>query len=53
MATFCHLVAARSPDMFCNFYLLKIHISANSSKTTDAREKNKHRFVILLILEFC
>jgi hypothetical protein len=39
-AIFCHQVAAWVPDMFCNFYLVKIHkIANNSSVTTEAREK--------------
>ncbi len=28
-----------APDMFCNFYLVKIHKIANNSATTEAREK--------------
>ncbi len=38
-AIFCHQVAAWFPDMFCNFYLVKIHQIANNSTTTKAREK--------------
>jgi hypothetical protein len=30
---------AMVPDMFCNFYLVKIHEMANNSATTEAREK--------------
>jgi hypothetical protein len=37
--------------MFCNFYLMKYHKIAKNSTTTKAREKNKHRFGILRILE--
>ncbi len=36
---FCHQVAAWVPDMFCNFYLVKSHKIADSSATTEAREK--------------
>ncbi len=46
VARFCHQVAAQVPDMFCNFYLVKSHKIANNSATTEAREKNKHRFGI-------
>jgi hypothetical protein len=35
--------------MFCNFCLGKNNKYANNSATTEAREKNKHRFGI----EFC
>jgi hypothetical protein len=38
-ARFCHQVAAWVPDMFCNFYLVKHHKIANTSATTEAREK--------------
>jgi hypothetical protein len=38
-ASFCHQVAALVPDMFCNFYLVKIHKIANNSATPEAREK--------------
>ncbi len=50
-ASFCLQVAALVPDMFCNFYFAKNQKIANSSATTEAREKNKHRFGILRILE--
>jgi hypothetical protein len=40
-------VAARFPDMFFNFYLVKNHKIANYSATTKAREKTKHIFGIL------
>ncbi len=50
--SFCHQVAACFPDMFCNFYLVKNPKIAKNSTTTKAREKNKHRFGILRILEF-
>jgi hypothetical protein len=32
-------MAARVPDMFCNFYLVKTHKIAKKSTTTKAREK--------------
>ncbi len=38
-AIFCHQVAAWVSDMFCNPSLVKNHITANKSATTDAREK--------------
>jgi hypothetical protein len=44
-------VAAWLPDMFYNFYLVKNHKIAINSTTTKAREKNKHRFGNLRILE--
>jgi hypothetical protein len=44
-------MAALVPDMFC-FYLVKIHKIANSSATTEAREKNNFIFGDLRILEF-
>ena len=50
-ASFCHQVAALVPDMVCNFYLVKNHKIANNSATIEAREKNKHIFGILGILE--
>jgi len=50
-ASFCHQVAALVPDMVCNFYLVKNHKIANNSTTIEAREKNKHIFGILRILE--
>jgi hypothetical protein len=50
-ASFCHQVAAWAMDMFCNFYLAKSHKIANNSITTKPREKNKHIFGILKILE--
>ncbi len=37
--------------MFCEFNLVNIHKLANSSRTTKAREKNRHRFGTLRILE--
>jgi len=36
-ASFCHLVAALFPDMFCSFYLAKSHKFAKNSTTTKAR----------------
>ncbi len=36
---FCHQVAAWVPDMFCIIYLVKSHKIANTSATTEAREK--------------
>jgi hypothetical protein len=50
-ASFCHQVAALVPDMFCNFYFVKSHKMSNNSTTTEAREKNKHIFGVLRILE--
>jgi hypothetical protein len=51
-ASFCRQMAAWFPDLFCNFYLVKNHKIAINSTTTKAGEKiNKHRFVILRILE--
>jgi len=38
-ASFCCQVAEWFPDMFCNFYLVKIHKIAKNSATTKAREK--------------
>ncbi len=38
-ASFCHQVAAWVPYMFCNFYFVKNHKTANYSTTTKAREK--------------
>ncbi len=41
-------------DMFGNFYLVKNLKIGNTSTTSKAREKNKHRFGILRILKmFC
>jgi hypothetical protein len=52
-ASFCRQIAACFPDLFCNLNLVKNHKIAKNSTTTKAREKiNKHRFVILRILEF-
>jgi len=39
-ASFCRQVAARVPDILCNFYLVKNHKIANNSATTEAREIN-------------
>jgi hypothetical protein len=50
-ASFCRQVAARFPDMFCNFYLMENHKIAKNSTTTEAR-KNKQRFGLLRILKF-
>ena len=50
-ASFCPQVAAMFQDMFCNFCLVKNHKIANNPTTTKAREKIKHRFGILRILE--
>jgi hypothetical protein len=36
-----HQVATWFPDMFCNFYLVKIPKIANNSTTTEAKEKIK------------
>jgi len=44
-------VAAFVPAMFCNFYLVKYHKFAKNSTTTKFRDKNKHSFGILRILE--
>jgi hypothetical protein len=38
-ASFCGQVAAWFPDMFCNFYLVKIHKIVKNSTMTKAREK--------------
>jgi hypothetical protein len=48
-AFFCHQVAALVPDMFCNFYLVKIHKIANNSVTTEALEKMSTYFESLEI----
>ncbi len=37
--SFCQQVAAWFPDMFCNFYFMKILKIAKNSTTTKAREK--------------
>jgi hypothetical protein len=37
--------------MFCNFHSVKNHKTANNLATTEAIEKNKHRFGILVIFE--
>ncbi len=50
-ASFCRQVAALVPVKFCNFYFVKNHKIANNPATTEAREKNKHIFGILRILE--
>ncbi len=42
--------------MFSNFYFVKNDTIANNSATTEAKEKNKHRFGILRIsdiLDIC
>ncbi len=41
VASFCCLVAALVPDMFCNFYLVKNHKTAINLQvaTTQAKEK--------------
>jgi hypothetical protein len=51
-ASFYCQVAALVPDMFCSFYLAENHKIATNSATAKAREKNKHIFVILKILDF-
>jgi len=38
-ASFCCHVAEWFPDMFCNFYSVKIHKIAKNSATAKAREK--------------
>jgi hypothetical protein len=48
-ARFGRQVAAWVPDMFCNFYLLKNQEIADTSRTTEARDKNKHIFGIVRI----
>ena len=50
-ATFCCQVAAWVRDMLRNFYLVKSHNIAIDSTTTEAREKNKHRFGIFRIFD--
>ncbi len=37
-ASFYRQVAALVPDMFCNFYLVKNHKTANNSAMTEAKE---------------
>jgi hypothetical protein len=37
-------MAAWVLDMFFNFYVMKHDRIANNSATTEARERNKHRF---------
>ncbi len=39
VVSFCRLVAALVPDMFCVFYLVKSHENTNNLTTTKAREK--------------
>jgi hypothetical protein len=39
VANYCRKVAARFPDMFCNFYLVKNHKIAKNSTTNKVREK--------------
>ena len=39
-ASFCCWVAARVPDMFCNFYLAKCSKIGNNLAIKEAREKN-------------
>ncbi len=50
-ANFSRKVAAWVPGMFCNFYFVKNHEIAKNSTITKDREKDKHRFGILRILE--
>ncbi len=50
-ASFCHQVAAWFLDKFCNFYLVENCKIAKNSTTTKARDKNKHVYGILRILE--
>jgi hypothetical protein len=38
-ASFYHHVAARFPDMFCNFYLVKNHKIDKNSTTAKASDK--------------
>ncbi len=38
-ASFCRQVTAWVKDMFCNFYIVKIHQIVNNSATTETREK--------------
>jgi hypothetical protein len=40
-ARFGRQLAARVPNMFCNFYLVKSHIIANNSATTEAKKIGK------------
>jgi hypothetical protein len=44
-------VAAWFPNMFGNFYLVKNLKIANNSTTPKAREKNKHKYGSVRILE--
>ncbi len=41
-ASLCRNVAARFPDVYCNFYLLKNPKIDNNLATTEAREKKPH-----------
>jgi hypothetical protein len=50
-ASFCQQVAAWFQDMFWNFYIVKNHKIAKNSTTTKAREKIKHIFGHLIVLE--
>jgi hypothetical protein len=38
-ASYCHWVASREPNVFCNFYLVNNHKIAKNSTTTKATEK--------------
>jgi len=44
-------MAALAPDMFCKFYFVKNPKISDTSTTTKAREKTKHRFGIIRALE--
>jgi hypothetical protein len=49
--SFCRQVASRVKDSFRNFYCVKNHKIAKSSRTPKVRVKSKHRFGILRISE--
>jgi hypothetical protein len=42
VASFCHQVAARVPDIYSKFCLVENHTIANDSTTAEAREKDMH-----------
>ncbi len=43
-ATVCHYMAAWVPYIFCKFYLVKGHMIANDSSTTESRGKKQAQF---------
>jgi hypothetical protein len=52
VASFCHQVAARVPDIFCNFCLVENHKIANDSTTAEAREKKRTDIEPLIVRNF-